>query len=101
MNKVSIHIIMISNENKRVFNVLTKVQKCGSNLFVRIPQSIAEESGIVDGSEVELMIEDKGISLRLTPLKKELNLEKLLARITDENRHQEVDFGKPEGYESV
>jgi antitoxin MazE len=69
----------------------TRVQKWGNSLAVRIPSHIAEEIGIHQGSEVEITVEDHVI--KLVPKKKKPTLRELLAKITPENRHDEIDFG--------
>lgn len=76
----------------------TKIQRWGNSLAIRIPKPIAEEVGLEQGGEVDLRVEEGGLSLRpVTP--PEYDLETLVAQITDENRHDEVDFGDPVGKE--
>jgi antitoxin MazE len=74
-----------------------KVQKWGNSLGIRIPGPFAEQLNIVEGSEIELLLLEGEILLR--PTRQKPTLEKLLAGITKENRHIEIDFGKPEGNE--
>lgn len=75
----------------------TIVQKWGNSLGIRIPQKIAKECGLSHGSKVDIqIIEDKIIIKPTEPIPK---LEELMARITPENQHDEVDFGKAEGEE--
>jgi antitoxin MazE len=76
----------------------TQVQKWGNSLALRIPKSFAEESNIQAGSLVDLSVA-KG-RLIVAPLaEKKYTLEELLAGITKENLHGEVDFGPPVGKE--
>lgn len=82
---------MKSNEEKGVIGVTTKVQKWGNSLAVRIPSVIAEQIAIRQGSEMEMIVENQAI--KLIPKKKKPTLEELLAKITPENRHAEIDFG--------
>jgi antitoxin MazE len=82
---------MKSNEEKGVIGVTTKVQKWGNSLAVRIPSVIAEKIAICQGSEMEMIVENQAI--KLIPKKKKPTLEELLAKITPENRHAEIDFG--------
>jgi antitoxin MazE len=77
--------------------IYVKVQKWGNSLGIRIPGPFAEQLNIVEGSEIELLLIDGEIVLR--PTHQKPTLEKLLAGITKENRHTEIDFGKPEGNE--
>jgi antitoxin MazE len=78
--------------------MLTKIQKWGNSLALRIPKSFAvdahlENNSIVDVSLVEGQIVIKPVD---TPV---WNLEQLLAGVTDANIHGAVDAGKPMGSE--
>ena len=75
------------------------VQKWGNSLALRIPKAVAEESRIRQGSVVDLRLR-KG-ELVVKPLvKPEYTLDELLAAVTDENLHGEVDTGVPKGRET-
>lgn len=85
------------DNKKGVITVTTTVQKWGNSIGLRIPKRIADKIGVVNGSEVELQaIEGKII---VNPVAEEITLENLLAKCKPENRHNEIDFGKPEGNE--
>lgn len=88
---------MGNDADKEVFFMTTKVQKWGNSLGVRIPQKLAKKLAICDGSEVEISEGENGIMIK--PVFSEPTLEELLSRVTDENRHDFVDWGKPEGKE--
>lgn len=76
-----------------------QIQKWGNSLAVRIPSAFARSSGIHPGSRVDLT-EEKGL-LVITPLvSEETSLELLLAGVTDDNLHHEVDTGNPVGSET-
>lgn len=76
----------------------TKLSRWGNSLAVRIPQHVAREAGLVEGTEVELTALPGGLAVR--PVAAEVPpLEALLAGITDENRHDAVDTGPPVGAE--
>ena len=76
----------------------TKVQKWGNSLAVRIPRPFAEETGLENGSSIELSLEEG--RLILTPLSEtSYTLKKLLQGITPENVHGELDSGRPVGRE--
>lgn len=76
-----------------------QVQKWGNSLALRIPKSFAAETELSLGSDVDLTIEDG--RLVVTPLSKPKHtLEELLARVTPENRHDEVDTGPSVGAEA-
>ncbi|HEV8639090.1 MAG TPA: AbrB/MazE/SpoVT family DNA-binding domain-containing protein [Chloroflexota bacterium] len=76
------------------------VQKWGNSLAVRIPRALAEEVGIERGSQVELAVEQgRLVAAPLRPRASRYTLDELLAQVTDENVHDEVDFGPPVGKE--
>ena len=78
--------------------MLTKVQKWGDRLALRIPKALAEEAGLEAGSEIELRVENGCLEIYL-PGTPRYTLEELVAQITPENRHDEVDWGPPVGKE--
>lgn len=78
----------------------TRVQKWGNSLAVRIPKSFAEDVGIYSESEVQLSLVEG--QLVITPIVKAepiYRLEDLLAGITEDNLHGEIDFGASVGDE--
>jgi antitoxin MazE len=79
--------------------MLTRVQKWGNSIALRIPKAFAEEMRIAPDSPVELSIEDG--KLLIVPVRSpEQDLEALLAQITGANQHDEVDWGAPTGKET-
>ena len=66
------------------------VQRWGNRLAIRIPRAYARDLSVDEGSEVELRID--GPSLVVTPSSTP-SLEALLAAISDENLHAEIDTG--------
>jgi antitoxin MazE len=76
----------------------TRVQKWGNSLGVRIPRSLAEQIGLGAGTEVSLSAKDGELVVK-PALPKRLNLEDLLAGVTDENLHSSVDTGEAVGLE--
>jgi antitoxin MazE len=77
--------------------MITKLQKWGNSLGVRVPKLLAKEAGLEEGAEVELALENGKITL--VPAKPKVTLRDLVARITPETLHGEIDFGKPQGRE--
>jgi antitoxin MazE len=75
----------------------TTVQKWGNSLAVRIPRPFAEEVHLEENSTVDLTV--RGGKLVIVPAEPELTLDALVDQITDENRHEEVETGKPVGNE--
>ena len=71
------------------------VAKWGSSLAVRIPKPIAEQWGVREGSRIEMVSRGEQLLLR----KKAYDLEEMVARITPDTLHAEVDSGAPRGNE--
>jgi antitoxin MazE len=77
----------------------TRVQKWGNSLALRIPKSFATEVGLQKETSVELSLSDG--KLVITPVTEpKLNLKQLLAKVTKENLHHEVDTGPVTGNET-
>ncbi|NLL89695.1 MAG: AbrB/MazE/SpoVT family DNA-binding domain-containing protein [Dehalococcoidales bacterium] len=78
--------------------MISRVQKWGNSLALRIPSAFAKEIGLQNETSVDLkQVEGK---LVITPLAEtDTALEKLLANITEENRHSEIDTGYAVGKE--
>lgn len=77
----------------------THIQKWGNSLALRIPKTLANEVGLDNGSAVALTLEEGRIVVTpATP--PPFTLEDLLARVTDENRHGEIDTGPGVGNEA-
>ncbi|MBI2832120.1 MAG: AbrB/MazE/SpoVT family DNA-binding domain-containing protein [Chloroflexi bacterium] len=76
----------------------TRVQKWGNSLALRIPKSFADEVGLQKESSVEVSLADG--KLVITPVAKpKPTLKQLLAKVTEENLHHEVDTGPTAGKE--
>jgi antitoxin MazE len=75
----------------------TKIQKWGNSLGLRIPKTFAQEARIDDGSSVDIKIEGKKLVIK--PLKSSFNLDALLAQVTPQNIHEEIDAGQSIGKE--
>lgn len=75
-----------------------RVQKWGNSLALRIPKSFAAETALGQGAEVNLTLEEG--RLVVTPMTHPVyTLDDLLARITPENVHREIDTGPAVGDE--
>ena len=78
--------------------MLVKVQKWGNSLALRIPRSLAVESQIEQGAEVDVsLVEGNLVVTRVT--KPRYTLEELIAGITPNNLHSEIDTGAAQGDE--
>jgi antitoxin MazE len=74
------------------------VGKWGNSAAVRIPATLLAQANLTDKQAIDLVLSDGKITLEPVT-KQELNLEDLLAQITPNNLHGEVEFGKPVGKE--
>ena len=73
--------------------MITKIQKWGNSLGLRIPKSFAKEARVEAGGKVDLSVKEGHLLIR--PIKpRRYRLEALLAEITPENPHREVPTGK-------
>jgi len=72
------------------------VQKWGNSLGLRIPNFIARELSLKNGSVVD--INENGNEIIIKPLQKK-SLSELLDAVNEKNIHKEVDWGKPAGKE--
>ena len=73
-----------------------KVQAWGNSLGLRIPKAYATELGVGSGSEMELKVEAGALLARPAEA---TQLAALLAEITAENQHSEIDWGESSGAE--
>ncbi len=78
--------------------MLTKVQKWGDSLALRIPNALAEEAGLEAGGEVELRYQDGELRIGKRR-RKRYNLDELLASVPDDFDEGEWDIGPPVGNE--
>jgi antitoxin MazE len=76
------------------------VKKWGNSAAVRIPSSVLAASGLKIDQPVEVR-EEAGCVVIEPVTSKEYDLAVLLAGITPENIHEEVDFGATVGQELI
>lgn len=75
-----------------------KIQKWGNSLAIRIPKAFADEAGLVNNASVEIQVVDGEIHIVPTSTE-EYDLDKLLADVTPDNLHNEIDTGEAVGNE--
>jgi antitoxin MazE len=78
--------------------MLTKVQKWGNSLALRIPKAFATDARLENNSVVEVSLVDGQIVVKpvMTPT---WSLERLLAGVKSDNIHHEIDTGSAIGDE--
>ncbi len=72
------------------------LRKWGNSLALRIPQNLADDASLREGTELELRLTKRGIEIR--PV---VTLAEMLAQVTPLNLHDEEDFGAPIGREAL
>ncbi len=78
--------------------MLTKVQRWGNSLGLRIPRTLAEEAAVGVGTEVDVSV--KGGDLIVKPTRrKTYRLEELLRGVNARNLHGAIETGEPVGRE--
>jgi antitoxin MazE len=75
-----------------------RIQKWGNSLAIRIPKPFALEVGLEQNSLVVVSVSEG--KLILEPVKPSYSLEELLAQVTPDNVHQEIETGLPVGNEA-
>jgi antitoxin MazE len=75
-----------------------QIQKWGNSFAIRIPKSFAQQINVQQGSYIDLSTEEGKLIAK--PLdEKKYSLEQLLARVTEQNLHSEIDTGDAIGKE--
>jgi antitoxin MazE len=79
--------------------MLTKVQKWGNSLALRLPKTLADAVDVHLDSPVEITVRDHAIVIEPVRGQKTYSLNELLSGMTAENLHDETDFGAAVGKE--
>ena len=78
--------------------MVTKIQRWGNSLGLRIPKSFAVDAGVEEGSEVDISIEGDRLVIRaVRPARYELK--ELVSLIREDNVHEEIPTGRRVGRE--
>jgi len=79
--------------------MVTKIQRWGNSLGLRIPKSFAKDAGVEEGSPVDISVE--GDRLVIRPIRpSRYVLKELVSKIREDNIHDEVPTGDPVGREA-
>jgi antitoxin MazE len=79
-------------------SIVAIVAKWGNSLAIRIPQNLAKEIHLAEGSEIDLGIVD-GSLVVIPRTRKRYSLDELVNAITPDNLHSEIDSGAAVGNE--
>ena len=71
------------------------IARWGSSLAIRIPKPVAEQWGVREGSRIEMV--PRGDQLVMS--KRAFDLTEMLARMSPETLHGEIDTGSAQGRE--
>ena len=77
--------------------VRSRIVKWGNSQAVRIPKKVLDQARLMEGEELAIRVEAGRITLE--SLNSKLTLKSLVAQITPENQHHELDWGKGVGKE--
>ena len=77
--------------------MVTRVQKWGNSLALRIPQSFAVQAKVAAGTAVDIAVEKGHLVIR--PVRQRYRLRDLLKAVDTRNVHAEVQTGRPVGGE--
>jgi len=77
----------------------TQLAKWGNSLAVRIPKAVAEDAQLREGQPVTVTVAREG-GLVIKSARRKHRLSELVSRITAKNRHEESDWGEPQGRET-
>ncbi len=75
--------------------MIVQFSKWGNSLALRIPAHAMRDIGAMDGTEANLIVEEGKLIVTPIAKKRRHNLDELLARVTQENLHDEI-FNGPE-----
>jgi len=79
--------------------MITKIQKWGNSLAVRIPRSVAQDTHLSSGNAVDVAVQD-GQILIAPARRPRFRLDELLRGVTTQNRHGACDSGAAVGREA-
>jgi antitoxin MazE len=80
--------------------MIVRAAQWGNSIGVRIPRTLAKKKGIGVDSAVEVTETEDGVIIKPVG-KREYSLKELVRGITPQNRHGEIDFGRPVGKEII
>jgi len=80
-------------------NMVTKIQKWGNSLGLRIPKSFAKEAGVEEGSAVDIFLEGDRLVIRPQRTAR-YRLSDLMSQVREDCLHEEISTGDSVGREA-
>jgi antitoxin MazE len=99
MDIYCIYIVDTIDHSEEELMTVIQVVKWGNSLAVRIPKPVAEQAGLREGDPLVIEAALGQIEMRRT--ERIPTLQELVARITPENRYDEIPSGAERGKETV
>ena len=98
------HIYIVDTYGVRSGSAIMKVEflKWGNSLALRVPKAFAQEIGAVVGKAANMEVRDGKLVVEIVKpnrRRRRYTLEQLVAGISPENRHRELEWGPPVGNE--
>lgn len=78
-----------------------RLAKWGNSLALRIPSHVAQALEMTDGQAVELRVDRGTLTVVKSQRAPVYTLEELVAGVSEDNRHPELDWGPPRGAETL
>jgi antitoxin MazE len=75
-------------------------QKWGNSLALRVPKAFADEIGARDGKAEEMTVRNGKPVIEIARAQRRYSLDYLVAGITPDSRHEEIDWGPLVGNEA-
>jgi antitoxin MazE len=79
--------------------MIVQFSRWGNSVAVRIPSNVLKDVGASEGTSAELTVISGKVVLNPISSRPSYTLDELLAGITKDNLHEEIDFGPPVGSE--
>ena len=73
--------------------MIAAVARWGNGLALRVSSALTDQISVHEGSLVDITVVDGALLVRPVDTVRGKDLEALLGRITDENRHSEITTG--------
>lgn len=72
---------------------MVRISAWGTSAGIRLSKDVLLRAGFSVGQEVEIADNPSGDGLLVLPARRRLSIEDLCAKITDENKHEFIEFG--------